>query len=361
MTRKGFTPFFQSNFETVLDILVTHKASPQQWIHRSSITSDITEDKRVLYGELTAEGFSSIRFEIKSIDFTGLEEYYVTNGENLDDFRFGVIELSTGSRRRKFHPGLLQFDIGAKKIDATWTIDFSLENLPSEFTLEPVFVAKTDLIDPRSKIAVTSGTILGSSSLIRIMEKRAENLLGDLFVYEWKSFEKDDNLDSGELCDVDFEAEPPIILLNEDLQGLHYTLDQRDNPKGIQPKKIRARRAIDTQIAVDVLATCGASIVIHIQKEASFRREEDPETEYFGDIFDSLSDNERVLLNGFSHLFCISDEILDGEELCHEIATVSDLTLREHLVSGMPRKIRKHMGAELGIAEILTLAEIIDV
>lgn len=361
MTRRGFTPFLQSNFQTDLDIFVAHKASPQQWVHRSSITSDITEDKRVLYGELSTEGYSAIRFEIRSTDFKGLEKYYVANGENLDDFQFGVIELSTGSRRRKFHPGSLKIDLGTKKIDATWSLDFNLENLTGEFTLEPVVVAKANVVDPQSELTVTSGTVLGSSSIVRVLEKQAENLLGDLFIYQWKSFEKEDNLNNGELCDVNFGAEPPIILLNEDIHGLHYTMDQRDNPKGIQPKKIRARRAIDSQIAIEVLVTCGASIVTHIQKEASLRREEDPDTEYFGDIFDSLSSNEQILLGGFSHLFCISEEVFDGDELCHEIATASDLTLREHLVSGMPRKIRKHMGAELGIAEILELAEITDV
>ena len=106
-------------------------------------------------------------------------------------------------------------------------------------------------------------------------------------------------------------AQEEVYDANEDLA---YTIYKEYNERGIQPKSVRARRSLDTEISASVLHACGASVISKIRSKATVMREDDSEADEFGDIFDSLTANEQSFIKGFRTLLSMDIELESGHE-----------------------------------------------
>ena len=363
MTRNGFTPYLQSHFQSVLSVSVSKSHPPSSWEEPKDLNIAMGgfDDRRVTYGPFLDQDFATIRLAIKSEGATGLESYLKKNSPTVSSYVGGIILMSTSSRTRRFFPGTLAIEKKTGNFLLDCSIELELRQLHGEITLEPAIISKTELVDPSNSLQVTPGTVLGTSNLIRLAEKASENLLGDLFEYRWDNFSQSDNrYKSGDLFDLDLSESQPVVTLNEEISNFHSLMQTTDNPQGRQPKTVLARRSIDTSIAIQILEACGNFVISHISSEASIRREDDPNTDSFHDIIDSLSSTEQKLIEGFGALFSTSGVFTDGGDFCDEISKSSPDSLKDHLTSHMPRNIRHYLGAENAVKHVLSLVDLGD-
>jgi hypothetical protein len=356
MTRRGHTPYLQSVFSTDLSIFVSRSAAGDDWELQSNFdfSGGDWDDRRFCYGPLSDQGFSRLKIEIKSVGPTKLEGYCTKDVDK--ELKFGVSTMSTSSRLRQFNRGDLKFDPKSDLLELSKTIELDLISLSGAVTFEPLVVACAELKDPRNSVLVTPGTVLGSSNLIRMTERPTEASPIDLFKFTWIDFREQDGYAEEELLDVDLDSVPPLIILNEAIPSFHHVMEQERKAHGIEPKKVRARIAMDSQIAVSVLETCGLRIIHKIRAEASIRRDDDPDVDSFGDIFEDMNTNEKQLILAFMDDFAITTGLKDGASFCHEIANANEPALTRHTTSQMPRNIRRKMKADTAISKIIDLA-----
>ena len=198
--------------------------------------------------------------------------------------------------------------------------------------------------------------MLASSGSVVLKDKPLENKFGDLFRYEWINFAETQNYKKDELFDIDFVSVPPRILLNKGIQNFHFVMDREDNERGMQPKSVKSRRVLDTDISASVLHACGASVISRVRSKASVMKEDDPQADEFGDIYDSLTANEQSFIQGFRTLLTMDVELENNYQFCDQISKASESAINEHLTSRMLRNIQRYVDGENGLMDLLDLA-----
>jgi len=110
MTRRGSTPFLQEIFKSTLLVEVSKSLDEDIWEQFDLPPTDQTswEDWNLIADVLKAAGFVRSRFTVVSEGKTGLEVYVPKESDPEDVMIFGIIELSTHVRSRRFHKGHLQ-------------------------------------------------------------------------------------------------------------------------------------------------------------------------------------------------------------------------------------------------------------
>ena len=357
MTRRGSTPFLQEIFKAALLVEVSKSLVDDTWEQFDLPSADQTtwEDWTLVADVLKADGFLRARFTVVSEGKTGLEAYLSKASNPEDMMAFGFIELSTHVRRRTFHKGHLQAASSGKFISARAMFDLDLDNVLGDLILEPVIVATSELSGPKGHVGVTTGTIIGTTSIIRIREKNPEGPLGDIFDYQWISFVNSDHCAEGELFDIDLSAdgEKPVLYLNEDIEHFHGIMNTPDNKTGKPSRKLLARRTLDSAVAVEVMTQCLATVSQKITSLAAERREEDSEEDEFGSIFDELTVHEQSIVEGWRNFLGVTHAHEDGYSVCAEISALSPLAVSNHLSSSMPRWIRSQAEIEIAATRII--------
>ena len=355
MTRRGSTPYLQSAFESSLDVSVSKSEAGDDWELVESRESSETswEDWPLLYGELADQGNLRIRFSITSKGKTGIEPYVTPS--SIDSIVFGFMVISSGSRQRAFHKGLLKHEPPKNSLIASGSIEFNFVDLQGLTVVEPAILATRDLSGPTGWISVTAGTILGSSNAIRLRERGANGPLGDIFEYQWVSFDNDPSRSTGELFDIDLLApgSRPILYLNEDIENFHAIMNTPDNAGGRPSQRLKARRQLDSTLSAEVIVEALSTIVNRIVVMANERRIDDPTETEFGSIFDELSVHEQSIASGWRHLLGTSTGHKDGCSVVQEISEMSPNQVASHLSSAMPRYVRSIVGIESAVSAIV--------
>jgi hypothetical protein len=357
MTRRGSTPFLQEIFKSVLLVELSKSLVDNTWEQYDLPTTDQTswEDWKLVADVLKANGFVRARFTVVSEGKTGLEAYVPKSSNPEEVMAFGFIELSTHSRRRTFHKGHLQAATGGKLISARTSFELELDNVLGDLILEPVIVATSELAGPKGHIGVTTGTIIGTTNVIRIREKNPVGPLGDIFDYQWISFATSDHRAEGELFDIDLfaDGEKPVLYLNEDVEHFHGIMNTPDNRSGKASRKLLARRTLDSAVAVEVMTQCLATVLQKISSLAADRREEDAEEDEFGSIFYELTVHEQSIVEGWRNFLGVTHAHENGYSVCAEISALSPSAVSNHLSSSMPRWIRSQVEIENAAARII--------
>jgi hypothetical protein len=355
VTRRGFTPYLQSAFESSLDVNVSKSEAGDDWeLFESRESSDTSwEDWPVFFGELADMGNLRVRFSITSKGKTGIEPYVTPS--SIDSIIFGFMVISSGSRQRTFRKGLLKHEPTNNSLIASGSIDFNLRDLQGLTVIEPVILSTRDLNGPAGWISVTAGTILGSSNTIRLRDRSATGPLGDIFEYQWVSFDNDPSRSSGELFDIDLSApgSRPILYLNEDLENFHAVMNTPDNAAGKPSQRLKARRQLDSTLSAEVIVETLSTIINRIVVLANEHRIDDPTETEFGSIFDELSVHEQSIASGWRHLLGTSTGHKDGYSVVQEISEMSPNQVASHLSSAMPRYVRSIVGMELAVSAIV--------
>lgn len=357
MTRRGSTPFLQEIFKSVLLVEVSKSVVDDSWEQYDLPATDQIswEDWKFVADVLTADGFVRVRFTVVSEGKTGLEAYLSKSSNPKDVMAFGFIELSTHVRRRTFHKGHLQVASSGKSISARATFELNLNDVLGDLILEPVIVATSELAGPKGHVGVTTGTIIGTTNIIRIREKNPDGPLGDIFDYQWISFATSDHRAKGELFDIDLfaDGEKPVLYLNEDIEHFHGIMNTPDNRSGKPSRKLLARRTLDSAVAVEVMTQCLATVLQKIASIAAERRIDDPEEDAFGSIFDELTVHEQSIVEGWRNLLGVTHGHDDGYSVCAEIGALSLSAITTHLSSSMPRWIRSQVEIESAATRII--------
>ena len=357
MTRRGSTPFLQEIFKSVLLIELSKSLVDDTWEQFDLPATDQTswEDWKLVSDVLKADGFVRARFTVVSEGKTGLEAYLSKSSNPEDVMAFGFIELSTHVRRRTFHKGHLQAASSGKSISARATFDLNLDDVLGDLILEPVIVATSELAGPKGHVGVTTGTIIGTTNIIRIREKNPDGPLGDIFDYQWISFATSDHRAEGELFDIDLfaDGEKPVLYLNEDIEHFHGIMNTPDNRNGKPSRKLLARRTLDSAVAVEVMTQCLATVMQKITSIATERRREDAEEDEFGSIFDELTVHEQSIVEGWRNLLGVTHGHDNGYSVCAEIGALSPSAIANHLSSSMPRWIRSQVDIENAATRII--------
>jgi len=355
VTRRGSTPYLQVAFKSSVHISGSKSKMDDDWEKIESRESSDTswEDWQFLYGDLLDQGFLRIRMSLTSSGKTGLEDYLEFS--SIDSVVFGFLLASNASRQRKFLGGTLLYDSTKDSIVASSSIDFSLPELLGVTEVEPVILAVRDLNGPEGWISVTAGTILGSSNAIRLRERGATGPLGDIFEYQWVSFDNDPSRSTGELFDIDLLApgSRPILYLNEDIENFHAIMNTPDNATGMPSQRLKARRQLDSTLSAEVIVQALSTIMNRIVVMANERRIDDPNETEFGSIFDELSIHEQSIASGWRHLLGTSHEHKDGKSVVQEISEMNPDQVASHLSSAMPRCVRAVVGIESAISAIV--------
>jgi hypothetical protein len=284
---------------------------------------------------------------------TGLESYL--DSSPSDSLAFGLLLVSNASRQRKFVAGTLLFDPTNVEIVVTGSIDFLLTDFFGVTEVEPVILALRDLSGSDGYVSVTPGTILGSSNVIRFRDRGVSGPLGDIFEYQWVSFDNDPSRSSGELFDIDLAApgSQPILYLNEDIENFHAIMNTPDNAAGKPSQRLKARRQLDSTLSAEVIVETLSTIINRIVVLANERRIDDPTETEFGSIFDELSVHEQSIASGWRHLLGTSTGHKDGYSVVQEISEMSPNQVASHLSSAMPRLIRSTVGIESAVSAIV--------
>lgn len=355
MTRRGSTPFLQTVFKAALVVFAAKPGAVPDWeeIERKETAGDSWEDWRVYFGELREQGYDRVRLSVSSAGDTGLEAYLAGPGEG-EKLVFGFGIVSSDTRQRRFKAGEIT-PHSAGKFIASGSLDLDLAGLRGEVRVEPMIIAAADLPGPKGWLAVTKGTIVGTTHMIRLREFAPVGPLGDIFKYEWISFSEADKVSPGEWFDIDLLApgERPVLYLNEDIQNFHHLMNVKDPTMGKPSAKVKSRRTMDSTLAVEVMTAALATVVHRIADIAAQRRLEDPNEDEFGSIFDELSTHEQTIAEGWRHLLGTGVDHRDGPSVCSEIGAMNSGDLLTHLSSVMPRRIRAQAGMESAAEHII--------
>jgi hypothetical protein len=355
VTRRGSTPYRQSAFKYSLHVWGSKLLVGDDWEKiEARVSSDMSgEDWQFLYGDFLDQGYLRIRMTLTSIGKTGLETYL--DSSPSDSLAFGLLIVSNASRQRKFVAGNLLFDPTNVEIVVTGSIDFLLSDFLGLTELEPVILAARDLSGSDGYISVTPGTILGSSNVIRLRDRGVSGPLGDIFEYQWVSFDDDPSRSSGELFDIDLAApgSRPILYLNEDIENFHAVMNIPDNAAGKPSQRLRARRQLDSTLSAQVIVEALSTIMNRIVVLANERRIDDPAETEFGSIFDELSLHEQSIAEGWRHFLGTSDAHKDGYSVVQEISELNPNQVTAHLSSAMPRLVRSTVGIESAVSAIV--------
>jgi hypothetical protein len=357
MTRYGHTPYLQTIFKSTACVHGSKSLDQTDWvIVEVDGNGDVgSDDFSVYYEAINEQGFVGVKVVVESVGQMGIEDYLVHN-ESSDIFKAGFVALGTTSRMRRCFDAQIDFDSTENILKFKAEVILSVEDLLGTLQLEPVVIAKIDLLDPANGLNVLPGTVLATSGSVLLKNKPLENKFGDLFHYEWIEFTNNENYKKDELFDIDFVSVPPRIVLNKSIQNFHFVMDKVDNERGMQPKSVRARRVLDTDISASVLHACGASVISRIRSKAAVIREDDPQADQFGDIFDSLTPNEQSFIQGFRMLLSMDIEPDSNYQLCDQISKASESAIDEHLTSRMLRNVQRFVGGENGVMDLLDLA-----
>jgi hypothetical protein len=357
MTRYGHTPYLQAIFKSSASVYGSKSLTQANWdlIEVEGNNEVGSDDLGIYYETIYEQGFVRVKVVVESVGQVGIEEYLKHN-ESSGIFSAGLVALGTTSRVRRYFNGQVDFDSAEEILKFKSEVTLSVEDLMGTLQLEPVVIAKIDLIDPLKGLSVLPGTVLASSGSVVLKDKPLENKFGDLFRYEWINFSETENYKNDELFDIDFVSVPPRILLNKGIQNFHFVMDRDDNERGIQPKPVRSRRVLDTEISASVLQACGASVISRIRSKAAVMREDDPQVDEFGDIYDSLTANEQSFIQGFRTLLTMDVELENNYQFCDQISKASESAINEHLTSRMLRNIQRYVDGENGLMDLLDLA-----
>lgn len=363
MTRAGSTPFLQSRFQAGLKVLGRTSSGGSWQVLEEGLDDDSRGDWYVFYGSWRESGIEQIKVEVRSIGPTGLEPY-VKNSEEESILEAGLLIIGTESRERKFIPGSLSFDKKKKELAVVLSEEFDVTMLTGNYEIEPVIVVKTDVQDPKKFFLVTTGTIVGFSQALRLKPSVSQGLLEDLFDFVWLKFSEVDNreVEDGDLFDLDIEGRNgrPVVYLNEidEYSSFRGVMERPNPPAGNPSKEVKVRRALDSFIAAEILEAAGAVIVNSIREVAAHRRAEDPEGTDFSDIYDELTENEKQIIGGYIELFSRDGADESPYSFCEDMATLASQELKKHLESIMPRQIRRAMGAQDAVQNMLDLADL---
>ena len=357
MTRYGHTPYLQAIFKSNACVYGSKSLTQNDWdlIEVEGNNEVGSDDLGIFYETIHEQGFIRVKVVVESVGHLGIEEYLKQN-ESSEIFSAGLLALGTTSRVRRYIIGQVDFDTSEDILEFKSEVTLSVEELMGTLQLEPVVIAKIDVIDPLNGLSVLPGTVLATSGSVVLKDKPLENKFGDLFRYEWIDFADSENYKKDELFDIDFVSVPPRILLNKGIQNFHFVMDREDNERGIQPKSVKSRRVLDTDISASVLHACGASVISRIRSKAAVMKEDDPQADEFGDIYDSLTANEQSFIQGFRTLLTMDIELENNYQFCDQIAKASESAINEHLTSRMLRNIQRYVDGENGLKDLLDLA-----
>ena len=357
MTRYGHTPYLQEIFKSSACVYGSKSLNQTDWdlIEVQGNNEVGSDDLGIFYETIHEQGFVRVKVVVESVGQLGIEDYLKHN-ESSEIFSAGLVALGTTSRVRRYFNGQVNFDSSEEILKFKSEVTLSVEDLMGTLQLEPVVIAKIDLIDPLNGLSVLPGTVLASSGSVVLKDKPLENKFGDLFRYEWINFAESENYKKDELFDIDFVSVPPRILLNKGIQNFHFVMDREDNERGMQPKSVKSRRVLDTDISASVLHACGASVISRVRSKASVMKEDDPQADEFGDIYDSLTANEQSFIQGFRTLLTMDVELENNYQFCDQISKASESAINEHLTSRMLRNIQRYVDGENGLMDLLDLA-----
>ena len=157
------------------------------------------------------------------------------------------------------------------------------------------------------------------------------------------------------MFDIDLWAptDKPIIYLNEDIQNFHRVLNEPDNNGGKPSGLLKARRAVDPVLAVQVMIQVLSTIIQHISVLAVEARDGLRDEISYEFVYDSLSEHEQTIVSAWRKYLGVTHDHEDGTSVCVEIASQSEFELSRHLTSTMPRWIRSQMGIEDAISTVI--------
>lgn len=361
MTRVGSTPYLQSRFRAVLEI--SGLAEGAWSVLEERAVEDSWDDWYAFYSEWRDAGVEALRISVRSVGPTGLEQYVKSSAAGIESLRAGLLIVGTESRVRRFIEGEVSLDV-KNNVSVVVSVELEMAMLAGNYDIEPVVVVKSDLVDPRNGVAVTTGTVVGSSHSLRLKPTVRGGLLEDLFEFEWVKFgERGDlGVEDGDLFDLVLEGPNgrPTVYLNEidEYSSFRGIMERPNPPSGRPSKEVKVRRALDSVIAAKVLEAAGAVVVNRIREIAAQRRMEDPEECEFGDIFEELTEVERSVIEGYIELFSRGWADDSPHSFCSDMATLSPADLKRHLESVMPRQIRRAMGAQDAVQNMLDLVDL---
>ena len=359
MTRIGSTPYLQSlGFKMELSAFVSNSSDGPEWesVELNRSEGYYEELYRYQYKAALQEGKKRFRLAISSIEAIGIEDYMRVGGLNASDLRFGILIVSTSSRVRKFEKGAIQYDAKEKRASINGEFIFDFEDLSGNFEIEPVIILTTETTCPLTNVKVRPGTVIASGASIILENALKHDNLKDWFKFEWVNFDASPEFRANSRNDLDFELDPPVIYLDEDIANFHHIMNKSDNERGKQPKAVVARRAHDRSIAMDVLMRCAATVVEHIREQVAKRISEDPEFDEYDDIFDSLRQNERDFITYYPDIFADRSGVIKPRELCSDLAKASQSIIFQKLTKTMPRNINCKLGASEVVKDIQELA-----
>jgi hypothetical protein len=359
MTRIGSTPYLQSpGFKMELSASVSNSSDGPEWESVELTRSEgfYEELYRYQYKAALQEGKKRLRLAVSSMEATGIEDYMSVGGLNVSDLRFGILIVSTSSRVRKFEKGTIQYDAKEKKASINGEFIFNFEDLSGNFEIEPVIILMTETTCPLTNVKVRPGTVIASGASIILENTLKPDNFIDWFKFEWVNFDASPEFRAESRNDLDFELDPPVIYLDEDIANFHHIMNKSDNERGKQPKAVVARRAHDRSIAMDVLMRCVATVVENIREQVARRISEDPEFTEYDDIFDSLRPNERNFITYYPDIFAVRSGAIEPRELCSELARASQSTIFQRLTKTIPRNINCKLGASDVVKAVQELA-----
>mgnify|MGYP000244356114 CR=1 FL=1 len=219
MTRYGHTPYLQAIFKSSACVYGSKSSTQANWdlIEVEGNNEVGSDDLGIYYETIYEQGFVRVKVVVESVGQLGIEEYLKHN-ESSDIFSAGLVALGTTSRVRRYFNGQVDFDSAEKILKFKSEVTLSVSDLMGTLQLEPVVIAKIDLIDPLNGLGVLPGTVLATSGSVVLKDKPLENKFGDLFRYEWINFSETENYKKDELFDIVFVSVPPRILLNKGIQ-----------------------------------------------------------------------------------------------------------------------------------------------
>lgn len=360
MTRRGVTPYLQSPFASSLTMYRRFE-NQIEWENISELEQleSVWDQWSYHYQGEVERGVRFLKAVFESNGPTGLEPY-VSDVLLVDDtLSAGVLVMNTATRTREFINGRVAIGDDGASLSIRTELVIDLWNLRGEHLVEPLILAKRNLVSPvGSAYQINQGTILGSSQRLRMVREKRETGLADLFEFEWVRFGEGNAYSPGEEYAISMgdHLERPRVFLNESIENFHGLMDTPNQTAGRPSNRLKTRRILDTQLAVGILQTCGAHLVGRVWALSNGNgadRNDDV-------AYEELSEIEAQVLTAYSNYFAPRGTSNDLQDLCMQIAALSDSAIREFVTSTMPRRIRRLLNSEGALQAILDFGLSVD-
>lgn len=354
MTRRGITPYLQSHFQSALTILGRREEhSDWEILVELGRLEDVWDEWSCYYLQYSQLGYKELKALFQSDGPIKLEPYLEGGNkieENLEAFS---LILNTDTRTRGFVAGTMSKRVDEPQVTFFVEVEIDLDHIRGEVMVEPLIAVARDLVDPTSGVRLKRGTIVGSTQALRLSPEKKDHGLADLFAFEWLHFGEGNDFSPGDeyALNIADHLERPQIILNESIVNFHGVLDTPNQPKGRPSTRLKTRRVLDTQIAIGVLQECGSYLIGRIRSLAASEHVEGA----IDTIHEELSEMELQLISAYSHFFSPRGVRTDIQDVCRQVAGLSDAASMDFLTNAMPRRIRRELRAEDAVQVILDL------